>query len=136
FVHHFETGTVLAEKVRQDHVLDAAAYSGALVQARSLNMLAYIHRAQAAHQVAMAHLVTLGSLRSEEHTSELQSRENLVCRLLLLAPPGTTLFPYATLFRSRLSTISRRARCWPRRCGRTTCWMRLLTVVRWFRRVR
>lgn len=62
FVHHFETGTVLAEKVRQDHVLDAAAYSGALVQARSLNMLAYIHRAQAAHQVAMAHLVTLGSL--------------------------------------------------------------------------
>src|SRR5690606_42087166 len=26
---------------------------------------------------------TLGDLRSEEHTSELQSRENLVCRLLL-----------------------------------------------------
>src|SRR5690606_41295826 len=25
----------------------------------------------------------LGDLRSEEHTSELQSRENLVCRLLL-----------------------------------------------------
>src|SRR5690606_40032131 len=25
----------------------------------------------------------LGSMRSEEHTSELQSRENLVCRLLL-----------------------------------------------------
>src|SRR5690606_11921078 len=32
--------------------------------------------------------------RSEEHTSELQSRENLVCRLLLLArPPRSTLFP-------------------------------------------
>src|SRR5690606_41784778 len=27
--------------------------------------------------------VTVASLRSEEHTSELQSRENLVCRLLL-----------------------------------------------------
>src|SRR5690606_40866073 len=26
---------------------------------------------------------SLGNLRSEEHTSELQSRENLVCRLLL-----------------------------------------------------
>src|SRR5690606_40956279 len=26
---------------------------------------------------------TVGDLRSEEHTSELQSRENLVCRLLL-----------------------------------------------------
>src|SRR5690606_41496669 len=28
-------------------------------------------------------LIRLPSLRSEEHTSELQSRENLVCRLLL-----------------------------------------------------
>src|SRR5436309_1342897 len=35
--------------------------------------------------------------RSEEHTSELQSRENLVCR-----PPTPTLFPYTTLFRSPL----------------------------------
>src|SRR5436309_1347721 len=38
--------------------------------------------------------------RSEEHTSELQSRENLVCRLLLPRPPTSTLFPYTTLFRS------------------------------------
>src|SRR5690606_41791015 len=29
------------------------------------------------------HIDTLTELRSEEHTSELQSRENLVCRLLL-----------------------------------------------------
>src|SRR5690606_41030244 len=28
-------------------------------------------------------LAALGPIRSEEHTSELQSRENLVCRLLL-----------------------------------------------------
>src|SRR5690606_41094731 len=28
-------------------------------------------------------IITTGTLRSEEHTSELQSRENLVCRLLL-----------------------------------------------------
>src|SRR5690606_25355500 len=40
------------------------------------------------------------ALRSEEHTSELQSRENLVCRLLLPRPPPSTLFPYTTLFRS------------------------------------
>src|SRR5690606_17313783 len=43
-------------------------------------------------------------LRSEEHTSELQSRENIVCRLLLEKtnqhPPRSTLFPYTTLFRS------------------------------------
>src|SRR5690606_22855824 len=35
--------------------------------------------------------------RSEEHTSELQSRENLVCRL-----SRYTLFPYTTLFRSEV----------------------------------
>src|SRR5437762_1493876 len=39
--------------------------------------------------------------RSEEHTSELQSPMYLVCRLLLLRPPCSTLFPYTTLFRSR-----------------------------------
>src|SRR5438105_4521506 len=38
--------------------------------------------------------------RSEEHTSELQSRVDLVCRLLLPRPPPSTLFPYTTLFRS------------------------------------
>src|SRR5690606_37858669 len=38
--------------------------------------------------------------RSEEHTSELQSRENLVCRLLLVLAPILGLFPYTTLFRS------------------------------------
>src|SRR5215204_235317 len=35
------------------------------------------------------------SLRSEEHTSELQSHSDLVCRL-----PISPLFPYTTLFRS------------------------------------
>src|SRR5690606_37455061 len=40
--------------------------------------------------------------RSEEHTSELQSRENLVCRLLLRLLLLSTLFPYTTLFRSRV----------------------------------
>src|SRR5690625_4513790 len=38
--------------------------------------------------------------RSEEHTSELQSRGHLVCRLLLSPPPTSTPFPYTTLFRS------------------------------------
>src|SRR3990167_400772 len=45
----------------------------------------------------------LGPARSEEHTSELQSQSNLVCRLLFLMirrPPRSTLFPYTTLFRS------------------------------------
>src|SRR5207302_2343853 len=36
-----------------------------------------------AYYYAAFPLAVLGLLRSEEHTSELQSRENLVCRLLL-----------------------------------------------------
>src|SRR5699024_6684127 len=39
-------------------------------------------------------------LRSEEHTSELQSRFDLVCRLRLRPRPGSPLLPYTTLFRS------------------------------------
>lgn len=61
FVRYFAVGQVVAAKARQFHSLDAAAYSGALIQARALNMLAYLNRAQIGHQVAMAHLVTLGS---------------------------------------------------------------------------
>src|SRR5947207_6336322 len=39
--------------------------------------------------------------RSEEHTSELQSHSDLVCRLLLIPlHPRSPLFPYTTLFRS------------------------------------
>ncbi|TAL83197.1 MAG: hypothetical protein EPN46_10855 [Candidimonas sp.] len=60
-IRYFFTGQVAAAKARQLHALDATAYSGALIQARALNMLAYINRAQIGHQVAMAHLVTLGS---------------------------------------------------------------------------
>src|SRR5438067_1125062 len=44
------------------------------------------------------HRVPRAALRSEEHTSELQSRFDLVCRLL--PPLCSTLFPYTTLFRS------------------------------------
>src|SRR5688500_1791776 len=44
--------------------------------------------------------IGVAGVRSEEHTSELQSPCNLVCRLLLSAPPRSPLFPYTTLFRS------------------------------------
>src|SRR5262245_8783801 len=52
-----------------------------------------------------------GVVRSEEHTSELQSLRHLVCRLLLAPPPPTPLpplFPYTTLFRSTADTLSAR----------------------------
>src|SRR5437879_6479191 len=45
----------------------------------------------------------MGGIRSEEHTSELQSPMYLVCRLLLPRPASFTPFPYTTLFRSTRS---------------------------------
>src|SRR5439155_111840 len=48
--------------------------------------------------------------RSEEHTSELQSRGHLVCRLLLPSAPSSPLFPSTTLFRSMPMACS----AWPR----------------------
>lgn len=60
-VQLFDGGQRVHEKARLTHAADAAAYSGALVQARALNFQAYANRAQVAHQVAMAHLVTLAS---------------------------------------------------------------------------
>ena len=57
----YQVGQVAGERARLTHVADAMAYSGAVAQARSLNLLAYINRAEVAHQVAMAHLVTMAS---------------------------------------------------------------------------
>src|SRR5690349_19879376 len=48
------------------------------------------------------------STRSEEHTSELQSRRDLVCRLLLPCHPTLPLLPYTTLFRSLRPSPRRR----------------------------
>lgn len=61
WLRYFGAGQVIATKARMVHGLDAAAYSGALVQARTLNFLSYLNRARLAHQLAMAHLLTLGS---------------------------------------------------------------------------
>ncbi|GAA5234279.1 hypothetical protein GCM10025795_25430 [Verticiella sediminum] len=57
----YDAGQLVHDKSRLTQGADAAAYSGALAQARALNLLAHINRAQVAHQVAMAHLVTYAS---------------------------------------------------------------------------
>src|SRR5438034_965599 len=62
----------------------------------------------------LLHDISLTWIRSEEHTSELQSHSDLVCR------PIATLFPYTTLFRSPGSS-SPRDTC---RRGRATGWSR------------
>lgn len=76
--------------VRLTHVADAVAYSGALMQARQLNMLAYLQRTQVAHQVAMAHLTTLVSWAALAETQRQRRRMGnppafLISRLFGLA---------------------------------------------------
>src|SRR5690625_3072389 len=61
FLRVFQLCQVVAARAKRTLALDAATSSGALVQARALNMLGLLNRAQVGHQLAMAHLVTLGS---------------------------------------------------------------------------
>lgn len=57
----FYVGQINYQALRQRYALDAATYSGALLQAQMLNYAAYMNRAYTGHQIAMAHLVTLAS---------------------------------------------------------------------------
>jgi len=61
FLQYAGVSRLVNAKARQLHGLDAASYSGALVQARALNLLSLLNRAQLGHQVAMAHLTALGA---------------------------------------------------------------------------
>jgi len=61
FLRYAKVSRLVDTKMRQVHGLDAASYSGALVQARALNLLSLVNRAQLGHQVAMAHLTALGA---------------------------------------------------------------------------
>src|SRR5690606_41897854 len=54
---------------------------GAMSDDRRLGFVTYFLRSNPTRTAWMVGLLALA--RSEEHTSELQSRENLVCRLLL-----------------------------------------------------
>ncbi|WP_088139621.1 pilus assembly protein TadG-related protein [Achromobacter xylosoxidans] len=73
----YNLGQTVGARQRLTHAADAAAYSGALEQARALNALAYINRTQIAHQVAMAHLVTLAASAQYARTMQAQrSRGN------------------------------------------------------------
>src|SRR5690606_17308320 len=78
-----------------------------------IDVIYYFHRFLA---------LTLCAVRSEEHTSELQSREKLVCRLLRRRPTAARL-PYTTLFRS--------AACWCGSKGRTRARVRAGARARW-----
>lgn len=95
-------GRMVEARARLTHAADAAAYSGALEQARRLNFLAYANRAQVAHQIAMAHIVTLGASMAFTDTLAGQRRRN--------NPPGNLL---ATLFGRDVGQAYRAARADP-----------------------
>lgn len=61
FVLAFNAGQLANDKIRLTNAADAAAYSAALWQARSLNYQAYLNRAIVANEVAIAQLVSLRS---------------------------------------------------------------------------
>jgi hypothetical protein len=54
-------GQLVHNKISLIRATEAAALSVATLQARALNLHAYLNRAQLAHQIAMIHLVTLAS---------------------------------------------------------------------------
>lgn len=57
----FNTGQLASEKTRLANTADAAAYSGLVWQARTLNFEAYTNRAMVANQVAIGQVVSLVS---------------------------------------------------------------------------
>ncbi|MBS0388800.1 MAG: hypothetical protein JSR15_09995 [Proteobacteria bacterium] len=57
----FNSGQIVAAKIRLVGAADAAAYSGALAEARSLNFQSYMNRAIVANEVAIAQFVSLRS---------------------------------------------------------------------------
>ncbi len=61
FVLVFNVGQVVNDKIKLTNAADAAAYSAALWEARSLNFQAYLNRAMVANEVATAQLVSLRS---------------------------------------------------------------------------
>jgi len=61
FLLVFNVGQVVNDKIKLTNAADAAAYSAAAWEARSLNFQAYLNRAMVANEVATAQLVSLRS---------------------------------------------------------------------------
>ncbi len=66
-------GNIVHNKVSLVRATDAGVLSAATLQARTLNLHAYLNRAQLAHQLAMIHLVTLASHERFRATQAKQS---------------------------------------------------------------
>ena len=71
---YFHVNQIAEQQGRLSLVLDAAAYGAATEQARTLNLLAYINRAQLGHQLALGHLLTLATWDRAAQTQSGQAR--------------------------------------------------------------
>src|SRR5690606_17327157 len=67
----------------RDELVEAVQVLGGAVEAAQRAVVGQVRLGVEAGDQGLARAVTRALLRSEEHTSELQSREHLVCRLLL-----------------------------------------------------
>src|SRR5690606_40902623 len=84
---------VIADKIRKylseihaevvDHRKWAAPWHVIEIVKAGLNKAVGIQKVADYYQIPKDRIIAFGDERSEEHMSELQSRENLVCRLLL-----------------------------------------------------
>lgn len=72
----YQIGRIIKEKSRLMVASDAAGFSVAQEQASVMNTLSYLNRAQIAHQVALAHLVTLASAEKFRQNQSAQSLAN------------------------------------------------------------
>lgn len=71
---YFHVNQIAEQQGRLSLVLDAAAYGAATEQTRTLNLLAYINRAQLGHQLALGHLLTLATWDRAAQTQSGQVR--------------------------------------------------------------
>ncbi|MEI7568655.1 MAG: hypothetical protein WCJ34_04340 [Alcaligenaceae bacterium] len=74
WISSLNLGRLIHNKASLIRATDAAVYSAAVAQARALNLHAYLNRAQLAHQIAMAHLITVAS--AERYRATLAQRVN------------------------------------------------------------
>lgn len=74
WLHFYYVGTINHQINRQRHALDAATYSGAVLQAQLLNYVAYMNRAYTAHQIALAHITSIAAWADMAETESGRAR--------------------------------------------------------------
>lgn len=77
FMVSFQIASIIKSKSKLLTAVDAAAFSVAQEQASVLNTISYLNRAQIAHQVALAHIVTMASAEQFRKTLSIQSSSQL-----------------------------------------------------------